>query len=730
MSQSTVLQTTGRPGAGTSSGGTHSRRDIQGLRAVAVVAVVLDHVLAWPSGGFVGVDVFFVVSGFLITGLLLREWERSGRISLLDFSARRIKRIVPAAIVVLLATLAAAAALYGSRQFESVAVDSLFAFLVTANWRFAAIGTDYFRSGDAVSPLQHFWSLSVEEQYYLVWPGLMLLVLWLTVSVARRPASAARTAVGVVIGLLTVASFAWAMTESTANPTVAYFSTLSRAWELGAGAILAVLAGRLAHLPAAVRPVLAWTGLAGIGVSFALIDDELPFPAPWALLPVLSTVLVLAANSGTRSQATHLLPLTNRVSTFLGDISYSLYLWHFPAVVFAGSFFPAGSPLLVASSLIAALVLSIASYHLIEQPAQASPLLAGGRRRERRQAWHTWWGVFGPRLRIGAVAALAVATIVPVSIALTPPPPPPAGAAPGPLTPTASAASESPAAPVTAATELTGRIEQALASTTFPEFDPPIADLSTEALFSSVTTPDCLDITTTQQSIDCESGPTDTGLDVVVLGDSFAIAWSPGIKAALEPLGYRIHPLTRGECPASFVSVTHGTGAAYPECDEIHEWRQERVAEIAPELTILAQSHGTILRMTSPGSPAEHAEELAAGLRRTVDGISSSSDRMIVLSSPPEGKQMRECATAFASPADCVTSPSREFATTIAAEKRALEGSPAEHVDTLGWFCAHQRCPGFVGTTPVHADSSHLTIQYSTMLADVIAEAVTSAPTP
>ncbi|MBF4462086.1 MULTISPECIES: acyltransferase family protein [unclassified Rathayibacter] len=728
MGKSSVLRRMRRVRRRSAAAGKPGRLDIQGLRALAVIVVILDHIAGWPSGGFVGVDIFFVISGFLITGLLIREWDRTSHISFSGFYARRVKRIVPAATVVLVATIAASAALYGQRQFQSISLDAVFAFFFTANWRFAAAGTDYFSDGGAVSPLQHFWSLSVEEQYYFVWPWLMLLILWLIVKVAKRSASSARLIVGLAIVTLSVASLAWAMYESTANPTVAYFSTLSRTWELGAGATLAIFVAPLSRLPALLRPVLAWVGLVGIGVSLFLINDSLPFPAPWALLPVLSTVLVLAANSGTQQQAAYLWPLTNPVSKYLGDISYSLYLWHFPIVIFAGSFFPAGSAGLLLSSFVATLLFSIASYHLIEWPAQKSPLFTAGRRSERREVWLRWAREFGPRYKYGSVALLALATSGIVAVAFAPPPPaPPAAIAPAPVPTTTDGAS---AQPVTAAATLASQIEQALALKAFPTFDPAIGDISTEELFATVTTSDCLNISSTQQSIDCESGPTDTGLDVVVLGDSYGIAWTPGIKAALEPLGYRIHPMTRGECPASWVSVKHTSGSAFPECDTAHEWRQERIAEIKPELTIIAQSQPTIYRMESKGSPKDHAEELADGLRRTVDGIAANTGRIIVLSSPPDGKQMRECATNFGSPADCVTKPQPDFVTTINDEENALKGTTAEYVDTRDWFCESGRCPGFVGSTPIRVDTGHLSIQYSTMLAPVIAETVMTAPTP
>ena len=273
------------------------RRDIQGLRALAVVAVILDHLLGGPAGGFVGVDVFFVVSGFLITGHLLRSVERSGRISFADFYRRRVKRILPAALLVLAVTVVASYLLLTPARFATVLSDVLWAACFGANWHLIAVGTDYFQAAGPVSPIQHYWSLAVEEQFYLVWPVVLLLLAVL----ARRMRARLRLVAGAGLGLLTVLSFAWALAETAQEPTWAYFSTASRAWELGVGALLAVAAPAFERLPAALRPVLAWAGLAGILVALAVVRSNGGFPAPQAALPVLGAALVIVA--GTRRGA-------------------------------------------------------------------------------------------------------------------------------------------------------------------------------------------------------------------------------------------------------------------------------------------------------------------------------------------------------------------------------------------------------------------------------------------
>jgi peptidoglycan/LPS O-acetylase OafA/YrhL len=210
------------------------RGDIEGLRGVAVLLVVFGHLTGWPRGGFIGVDVFFVISGFLITGLLVSERERTGRISIRGFYARRARRLLPAGILVLALTdLAAAVLLLPSRAHETF-VDSVWAFGFLANVHFAQLGTDYFSLTRAPSAVQHYWSLSVEEQFYLVWPCLILL----TFGIAKR---AGRRALVVVTAVVVAASLAWSVISTANSPASAYFSSPARAWELGAGALLVLV---------------------------------------------------------------------------------------------------------------------------------------------------------------------------------------------------------------------------------------------------------------------------------------------------------------------------------------------------------------------------------------------------------------------------------------------------------------------------------------------------------
>lgn len=351
------------------------RPEIQALRAVAVGAVVLHH--GWPAvapAGYMGVDVFFVVSGYLITALLLREVGRTGRISLGDFYLRRARRILPAAVVVLLTVSAATLALVPHRDWADWFRQIVASALYSENWQLAADSQIPSRADLASTPVQHFWSLSVEEQFYLVWPLLLILA----VVVARRRGRSEVPTLLVVLGVITAASFVHSIVLTVGDYNLAYFSTIARTWEFGAGGLLAVLAASPAVGWERLRSAVSWAGLVLIVVPIVTFRDLQGFPGPWALLPVAGTLAVIWAGlPATRWSTAGLARL--RPVQWLGDVSYSLYLWHWPIFMFTPLLIGMPSPswvmvlLVVLSLLVAGL-----SKALIEDPfrTRANPVSA------------------------------------------------------------------------------------------------------------------------------------------------------------------------------------------------------------------------------------------------------------------------------------------------------------------------------------------------------------------
>ncbi|RWR19178.1 acyltransferase [Microbacterium enclense] len=696
------------------------RPDIQGLRMVAVVAVVLDHSLHWPSGGFVGVDVFFVISGFLITGILLREHEKTGHISFVGFYKRRIRRIVPAATVVLVATVVAAYFIFNKARFAQTGWDAFWAFFFGANWRFAIAGTDYFQATGPVSPLQHFWSLSVEEQFYFVWPWVMLGVLALAAlrgDIVRR-----RTVTGIVMVVFVAVSLWWAFVQSTGDPTIAYFSTLTRAWELGVGALVAIAAPWWAAIPRAMRPILGWMGLLAILASYVVIDDTSPFPAPWALLPVLATALVIVA--GTGGEQRFLFPLTNPLSFYIGNISYSLYLWHFPVIIFIGVLIPdEGTALLV--SLTLAVLLSVASYHLIETPVQNSPWLAPrdpelsprARRRVAKHAWDQWWEDHRPRYAYGLLAGSAAALILVVMSTNVPARTSVAADRPT-VVPTTSA-SPTPGVttvPLSAAqSDIQGQIITSLNATTWPELDP-----SMDSVIGGPQTPSDVAACGQVESLpieQCTWGDEGAGTSVMLVGDSVSLAYTEAFRKLSGEAGWTISTRGMFGCPFVDIAISNAKQEIVDACGTHNLDTISMIKERKPTYVVVTATYE--VRVTDDSDEKIEPGRWKDGLLRYLDQIKDDT-KIVLLAPPPSSVNVQDCYTPQSEPSACVSDITDQYESTAKVEAAAAESINGVYVDVADLFCYDGACPSFIGTTPVKLDLVHITEAYAGKVAPAL----------
>ena len=329
--------------------------------------VIVDHAgVPLLGGGYVGVDVFFVLSGFLITGLLLREQEVSGRISITAFYARRVRRILPASTLVLLATLIGSYIYLGPAHAGRIAVDAQWSAVFASNLRFIEQGTNYLASQLPPSPLQHYWSLAVEEQFYAVWP------LALIVIAAVAKGRTLRRKLGNVLLIVIIASLSWSIIQTADNGAVAYFSPLTRAWELATGALLAVSIPALLRLPRRLGAPMSLLGIAAIVAGGLLFTAYTPFPGYAVALPVIGAALVVAGGTVSPGEGAEIL-LSIPLLQWLGKLSYSLYLWHWPVLVIAREYLnralsPGETVLLCAL----ALVLSCLTSWIVENPVRNS----------------------------------------------------------------------------------------------------------------------------------------------------------------------------------------------------------------------------------------------------------------------------------------------------------------------------------------------------------------------
>ncbi len=352
--------------AGSSPGDRKFRPDVQGLRAVAILLVVLFHAdIPGVSGGYVGVDVFFVISGFVITGVLLRERAATRRTSLLAFYGRRARRILPAASVVLVVTVVASYWLLGPTIGRSTAVDGQWAAGFLANVHFALTSTNYLASQQPPSPLQNYWSLAVEEQFYIVYPTIFLVVASL---VTRR---SLRVRIGVVLGAVIVASFAYSVSLTSSNAAGAFFSPFTRAWELALGGLIAVSGEYLTRLPRSAAASLSWLGLGAILFATFAFTSASAYPGSLVAVPVIGAGLIIAGGAAQPTWGVESL-LRLRPFQWLGLVSYSLYLWHWPILIIATQ--RRGTAQLPVMDnvlwLLVALALAIATYLVLENPVR------------------------------------------------------------------------------------------------------------------------------------------------------------------------------------------------------------------------------------------------------------------------------------------------------------------------------------------------------------------------
>jgi len=316
------------------SGHSHGVRvDIQALRALAIVSVVLFHV--WPNqltGGYVGVDIFFVISGYLITGQLWRQEQRTGKVDFRDFWARRARRLLPASLLAILVTTFATYAFTTPSWFLKVHDEGIGATLYAQNWVLISKVTNYLTDDGTKSPFQHFWSLSVEEQYYIFWPIILFLALAAVKAFPRALKN--RTLLLSILGFILVSSLAYSIWLTYAQPQNAYFNTFTRAWEFAAGALLAVGSKGNTEVAHKRSPLWFWAGVALMGYAIVAFTTTTTFPSWHAGIPVLGAVLALhGGQSQSRLMPTWFLGL--KPVQFLGDISYSLYLWHWPVLILA-----------------------------------------------------------------------------------------------------------------------------------------------------------------------------------------------------------------------------------------------------------------------------------------------------------------------------------------------------------------------------------------------------------
>ena len=744
----------------------HFRSDIEGMRAIAVLGVLLWHAgVTWVPGGFTGVDVFFVVSGFLMTSLLLEEARERGRIDIGRFYARRARRLLPAALTALLGTAVLTLLLLPRSRWAEIGADLVASASFLVNWRMAWRSVDYLDLERAPSPLQHFWTLSVEEQFYLVWPVLLLLVLLVAKGRARV---FTRLSWATVLGLFALSlGLSWWWTPR--DPS-AYFVTPTRIFELMLGALVALGARAWPRVPRLLAALVGWVGMGMVLASFFVIDSDTLFPGTWALLPTVGTALVLAAGPAAGSWGP-VAVLRHALLQWMGRLSYSLYLWHWPFVAVAADRIGVGrggsDALPVEWGLLAVLVSVVPawlSFRYIEDPV---------RRHGRALAEHLPTAVVTWRtLRLGLNSILAGVLLGVVVIAAAPssatrvdaqwrtpavvdalrdpvgagtlapedelladgdgpagqgtPDDAPGTDGPGVRTAPddADVTAEPARDPVEMATE--GAVASAALGEPLPLVEIPssVGDLAVPLEQVADDRPllrpeDCfVSLTGTSVGV-CEAGDPDGRVTVAVIGDSHAGMWVTALDEIGRDRGWQVLAMTKSSCPPALGLTVRRSGQAgdYTQCSEWQEGLTETLAQAQPDLVLLSSA--------SYGQTG--AEAVAQGLAARVEQVVSMGSLPALIRDVPRAPfDVPACLDEHRDDVPrCAFDRAEGLSRAGTGHDELVERMPQLPVlDFTDATCPGRTCSPIVGEVVVWRDSNHLSATYIRSLREVVEDEV------
>ncbi|WP_285728168.1 acyltransferase family protein [Psychromicrobium xiongbiense] len=654
------------------------RPEIEGLRFFAVFLVVIYHIWLGRVSG--GVDIFLLVSAFLMTSQFTRRIERNERINLGKHWLHLVKRLLPIAVVVIAVTALLSWLIIPGTRWLSIIAEGWASLFYFENWALAANSVNYYASHAAASPYQHFWSLSIQGQVFVLWPILFALIAW-----ARRRWNWSHRALMIgVFSVIFVVSLAFSVWETNNKQAFAYFDLRTRLWEFALGSLLALLLPYLA-LPRLLRVLFGWVGLIGIVSCGLVLQVDQQFPGYLALWPTVSAGLVIVAGaSGSRWGVDRL--LSARPLVFMGGNSYGLYLWHWPILVLyliwkdqdAVSWYM--GLVLIAGSIL----LAILSTRFIERPARKIPWVEA--------AWYRSVPVVVAAVIVAAAPLLVWQGVVRAEIDRA----------------AQNSSDDNPGAVAL----LPGFTFQGDPSA--PRLPLP-ADLPEQ--FASLPDPCTGDWATTDVRMHCsEYTPEGTiTRTVLVIGDSHAEQWLPALQYAANAQGWRIVALLLGGCP-----YTYSTPGLKTDCNISNGLSTDYAMAHKPEAVFMV---GTAAVPSSP------QETIQAGFEKTVTDLTSQGIQVVAIRDNPRFSfDMAECVISKGA-GNPACNPLRSDLLAEPSPFVSFGPMPPDvfFVDMTDLICTDTTCPGVVGNLVVYIDNNHLTKAYSATMGPTLEQRMLEA---
>jgi len=681
-------------------------RIIQGLRALAVLSVIFYHTgFTWIPGGFLGVDVFFVISGYLISGIIIREIKATNRFDFKGFYAKRVRRLVPAASIVMIFTLIVGHHLISPLRIKNLGLDSLSATFYGANFRFYYSQIDYLNLGQQPSLFLHFWSLAVEEQFYILWP-LLLLLAW---RISRK--------YGLQVFLLFAffISFLYSLNVSYSNPTLAFYSIFTRSWEFAVGMLSYLLFSKIRISSDALRSVLGVFGLTGLVASLLLVKSSDAIPGWIVLFPVFSTALILGIS--TQGNFLGFRFFENRLSNWVGSISYSLYLWHWPIYLLLAEVLgkkPFGIYILeffVLTTLSSAIV-----YYVLELPIRNYQRIA----RKHGLAFF-WGGIFStisaliafnllgirvfPAAQKSAASSAGQVNTIPSQNSPVPSPTPilALGATQG-----------GTVAPIPDLHQTGSEGNSLKVQDNFPLTLPMALEAQSPVSI-------CMSDLPISVPAPCSYGDLNATKTIVLWGDSHASQWGHALRISGKKYHFKVIEFTKAGCPApAFIYATKGSGKYYPECLTYRDSALKSILLLHPNLIVIS----AVRRYGSNFSAVDSA------YTAIMKPIQNSGVKALLISDTPyPSSNIPEClakhllkSSICDTPIQSANTPDIFSMLQVIAKKWGVSV-----FDPMPWFCNSITCPAVIDHIVAYKDNSHISKLISEAFAEKIYAAISGS---